>query len=130
MFQAIGSEFQQPFPQRLVGYAALHINETANARLLCTDSIKRNRLLGEDHVVGVYGGLVLLAEIELVEKNYQQAARLYHFVRSWQEKESRSFQEPDTRAMQRLKEALEKKKVKASPGETLTLNEILEEVLK
>ena len=130
MFQSIGSEYQQPFPLRLVGYAALHINETANARLLCIDSIKRNRALGDDHTVGVYGGLVLLAEVELAEKNYQQAARLYHFVRTWQEASGSSFQEPDTRAMQRLKAALEKKKVKAPPGEGLTLREVLEEALK
>lgn len=133
MFQSIGSEFQQPFPERLVAYSALHINETANARLLCIDSIKRNRALGDDHTVGVYGGLVLLAEIELEEGNIQEAARLFNFVRLQMKKRSIAFQEPDARALDRLQSALKKKKRTEAAQESvdeLTLEKILTQLEK
>jgi predicted ATPase len=131
MFQSIGSEFQQPFPERLMGYASLHSGDSLRARELCADSIKRNLALGEDHVVGIYGGLVLLAEIELAEKNHGQAARLYGFVNAQQKDADFSFQEPDARALERVKHALEKKKKgKINLKEEITLEEILAEVLK
>ena len=130
MFQSIGSEFQQPFPERLMGYAALHTGDPQRARALCLDSIQRNHALGEDHVVGVYGGLVLLAEIEFAERNYDQAINLYGFVSAQVETKSISFQEPDARALERVKHALEKKKKKINAKSKMTLEEILADVLK
>jgi predicted ATPase/transcriptional regulator with XRE-family HTH domain len=126
MFQSIGSEFQQPFPERLIGYAALHTGNPARARALCVDSVTRNLALGEDHVVGVYGGLILLAEIERAEGNLHGAARLFGFVRARMQAESVSFQEPDARALKRLQSALEKKG-KPLGSEADTLEEILAE---
>lgn len=125
MFQSIGSEFQQPFPERLMGYASLHMGDAARARRLCVDSIQRNLALGQDHVAGIYGGLALMAEIELTEGNSKAAARLFGFVRAKMKMDSFSFQEPDARALERLQIALEKKKIKINDYE----NEILEQVL-
>jgi predicted ATPase/transcriptional regulator with XRE-family HTH domain len=119
VFQSIGSEFQQPFPERLMGYAALHSGDPVRARELCIDSLKRNLALGEGHVVGVYGGLVLLAEIELAEGNLQFAARLFGLVCARMQAESVSFQEPDVRALERLKPVLQKKKDQSIAEETL-----------
>lgn len=130
MFQSIGSEFQQPFPERLMGYAALHTGEPVRARELCVDSVQRNFALGEDHVVGVYGGLTLLAEIELADRNLNGAARLSGFVRARMDAESLSFQEPDTRAMERLGSVLGKKMGKTNLIGCETLEEILSEFLK
>jgi predicted ATPase/DNA-binding XRE family transcriptional regulator len=130
MFQSIGSEFQQPFPERLMGYASLHMGDAARARQLCVDSIRRNVVLGEDHLAGVYGGLLLLAEIELAEENFKAAARLFGFVRAKIQAGTVSFQEPDMRAMERLQSALEKKKVKTHASENMKLEQILAEFIK
>ena len=58
----------------------------------------------------MYGGLVLLAEIELGEGNSKQAARLFGFVQARLESAADSFQEPDARAFQRVHLAFQKKK--------------------
>ena len=129
VFQSIGSEYQQPFPERLTGYAALHTGNAKRARALCLDSIQRNVALGEDHVVGVYGGLVLLAEVELAEGDALQAARLFGFVEARMQAASLSFQEPDARALERLRSALKKNKETMSAqrsGAETGLEEILQ----
>ena len=128
MFQSIGSEFQQPFPERLMGYAALHTGDPSRARALCMDSLKRNHALGDDHKVGVYGSLVLLAEIELSERNYEQAARLFGFISAQGKDNPLPFQEPDLRALGRVQSALQKKKnmeAAQKAGAKLTLEQIL-----
>lgn len=110
VFQSIGSEFQQPFPQRLLAYSALHMGEAKRARALCMESLKRNIVLGEGHKVGALACLVLLAEIELAEKNLPQAARLFGFVAAQDTMNAIPFQEPDRRSLARVQAALQKKK--------------------
>jgi len=130
MFQSIGSEFQQPFPERLMGYAALHMGDAKRARRLCVDSIQRNLALSQDHVVGVYGGLLLLAEIELAERNFKAVARLVGFVAARMQTNPFSFQEPDARALERVKTALEKKKPRVGGAEADTLEKIIADFIK
>ncbi|MBI4760084.1 MAG: AAA family ATPase [Chloroflexota bacterium] len=128
VFQSIGSEFQQPYPERLMGYAALHRGDAARARELCLDSIKRNLALGEGHQVGVYGGLLLCAEIELAEGRTERAARLFGFVAARHAADPIPFQEPDMRALMRVRSAVLKKEDLESfqrKGANMTLEQIL-----
>jgi predicted ATPase/DNA-binding SARP family transcriptional activator len=107
IFQAIGNEYQQPFPLRLMAYSALHTGDLKQARTLCMESLRRNQALGPDHKIGVVASLVTLAEIYLVEKNLDRAARLIVFVNSRLQKEGYSLAEPDAFAFERVAKAVQ-----------------------
>jgi predicted ATPase len=130
MFQSIGSEYQQPFPERLMGYAALKAGDASRARALAVDSLKRNQALGDVHEVGVLGSLVLLAEIGLSDGKEQQAAHLFGFLHALDGKQPIPFQEPDARAFSRLRLAMSAQGADAEKlaGVQSTLDQIIKMV--
>lgn len=105
-FNSIGSEFQQPFPERLQGYAALHVGQLNESRRLCLDSLRRNLALGMEHRVGVLAGLILLAELEQRAQNSKLAVRILFIVLREKERLAIKFQEPDEIALARLQSSV------------------------
>ena len=100
VFRRIGNEYQQPFPLRMMAYAALHTHDIKHARALCIESLQGNQKIG--HTAGMLACLLAFAEIELVSQNTSQAARLFVFVKTRLDKDSLHLMEPDVAAMKRL----------------------------
>ncbi len=53
LFQSIGDEVQQPFPLRMLGYAAVQAGNRIRARSLIIESLKGNRAQG--HILRAIG---------------------------------------------------------------------------
>lgn len=130
LFQTIGSDYQQAFPLRMMSYAAIQAGNLPYARELNLESLRRNHVMGDEHRIGVYGNLVALAEILLAEKQFEQAAQLVSIVEKYMTEEGRTFQEPDTLALARVKPVLEKKKIKAKSRGEENLEQVVTEILK
>jgi len=100
IFQAIGNDYQQPFPQRMIAYCALHENNLPRARSFCVESLRGNHKLG--HTTGVLACLLALAAIEMAAGNEPQAASLFGYVRTQLEQQSLQLMEPDRAVLQKL----------------------------
>jgi predicted ATPase/DNA-binding XRE family transcriptional regulator len=111
LFQSIGDEVQQPFPLRMLGYAAVQAGNRVRARSLIIESLKGNRAQG--HVSGQLACLVALGTFEIAEGNAVKAVTLAGLVENYLQAESQSLMEPDAVALDRLlslgKEELGKK---------------------
>ncbi len=135
IFQAIGNEYQQPYPFRLMAYAALHTGEITKARSLCVESITRNHEMGEGHEIGVTAGMITLAEIELTQKNYNSAIQLYHTAERFTKEFLFSFQEADALSYERVKKRLksrqnpQKSKALLVEWKALTLDEVYQKIM-
>jgi tetratricopeptide (TPR) repeat protein len=104
IFRRIGNEYQQPFPLRMMAYAALHTANPEQARMLCIESLRGNQKIG--HQSGMLACLLALAEIELVSNNISKATRLFVFVKAQLDKHFLRLMEPDQAAMHRLEAKL------------------------
>ena len=99
-FQAIGNEYQQPFPLRLLAYSALSAGDLERARTLGIESLKGNHALG--HKTGVLACLLALAHIEAATGNFIHAAELYSFIKIQLNKAKSTLLESDAFALSRL----------------------------
>jgi len=124
VFQIIGNEYQQPFPQRMIAYAALHENNISRARSFCADSLRGNLKLG--HTTGVLACLLAFAEIEIKVGNEELAGRLYGHVKNQQEKETVQLMEPDVVVLKKLVLRLTGPKDKAMLS--LTIEDVIREL--
>ncbi|HNA88935.1 MAG TPA: helix-turn-helix domain-containing protein [Anaerolineales bacterium] len=106
IFQAIGNEYQQPFPQRMMAYAALHSGDLRNARFYCMQSIRGNQFVGSH--TGALAGLLVLCEIELAQENIPQAFRIFNTVQTELAHTKATFMEPDQKTWERLKDIFNK----------------------
>lgn len=93
IFQAIGNEYQQPFPQRMMAHAALHAGDLRSARAHCMQSIRGNQLVGSH--TGVLAGLLAVCEVELAEENHSQALKIFKAAQKEFESNEISLMEPD-----------------------------------
>jgi predicted ATPase len=100
VFRRIGNEYQQPFPLRMMAYAALHTANIEHARALCIESLRGNQKIG--HKTGMLACMIALSEIELISKNISQTARLFLFVKTQLEKDALQLMEPDQATAKRL----------------------------
>ena len=100
LFQVIGDEVQQPFPLRMMSYAAIHAGNVIRARTLITESLKGNHALG--HVPGQLACLVALATCESVEGNIEKAVMLAKLVEYDLHTGAHILMEPDQIALNRL----------------------------
>jgi len=116
VFQKIGNEYQQPFPQRMLAYSALQVGDILRASAYCADSLRGNQKI--DHKTGMLAGILVRAEIELASKNISKAARLYSFVKSQLAENSLELMEPDKLSLKRLEDNLSKKPGKQSLNKT------------
>ena len=133
IFQAIGDEEQQPFPLRMMAYAALHEGDLQQARALCIESIKGNRELG--HLTGVIAGLVTIADIELANDHPDVTTKLCALIEYQLQSNSLTLLEPDAKSLEYLQSAIQKQLKKKSildaqaEGRKMTVEEALAEYL-
>jgi predicted ATPase/transcriptional regulator with XRE-family HTH domain len=106
VFRDIGDEEQQPFPLRMMAYAALHAGDLERARALCIESLKANRELGHDS--GVLACAVTMADIELANDNPAVTAKLCALVESQLQLNSLTLLAPDAKSLEYLKSVIQK----------------------
>lgn len=129
MFRSIGSNYQQPFPLRLLAYAELHAGDPVRARELCLNSLRGNYKMGKAHEIGVVACLITLAEIELKEGNTRYAAQLLSFIQAQQSARAFTFQEPDANALERLLVGLKGRQESVRSNQiSLDLSQILKDI--
>ena len=105
MFQAIGNDYQQPFPHRMLAYAALHKGDLQEARIQAMESLRGNYALG--HKTGMLAALLALAGVELRDGNEDRARSLVSVVMEESSKrDGLQFMVPDRRFLEGLMRSL------------------------
>jgi len=104
-FQAIGNEYQQPFPQRMLAYALAEQGELSQARAYCMESLKGNQAI--DHKTGVVACLVCMANIVFREGNIASARNLVAFLKAEIAVSALNLMEPDQKTLEYLGRELE-----------------------
>ena len=133
LFQSIGDEVQQPFPLRMLGYAAIQAGNRIRARSLIMESLKGNRAQG--HIPGQLACLIALGVFEIAGGNTVKAVTLAGLVEKYLRAESQSLMEPDTVALDKLlalgKEKLGKKifEQTLTQGQSLRMEDIVAQEL-
>jgi predicted ATPase len=97
IFQNLGDEVQQPFPLRMMGYAAIHSGNLVRARVLIRESLKGNRAL--EHIPGQFACMVALAQCHLAEKNAKQAVSLCGLIEKHLLVDGVKLMHPDVKAL-------------------------------
>lgn len=132
IFEIIGNEYQAPFPNRMLAYAALHHRDIEAARMYAKESLKGNQAIS--HKTGMLASLIVLTEIELAGENSVQSMRLFSFVKVQLEKESINLMEPDVFSLKRLTSTFLKNGVAADLKQIqkemigLSIDEIIQEL--
>lgn len=104
IFQAIGNEYQQPFPLRMMAYSALQAGDLRNARAFCMESLRGNRLIG--HQVGILAALAALCAVNLAEEKMVEALRIFQVLKVMIGSETKTFLEPDQKIWMHLNDKL------------------------
>jgi tetratricopeptide (TPR) repeat protein len=126
-FQTIGDEVQQPFPLRMMGYAAIHAGNFVRARVLIQESLRGNRSL--EDIPGQLACAVAFARCYLAEKDFQRAVSLCALVEMLMNRDNIQLLEPDQKAMQEVLTEGKKKLGKSAyesacaAGKSLSLDE-------
>ena len=127
VFQTIGDEVQQPFPLRMMGYAAIHAGNLVRARVLIQESLRGNRSL--EDIPGQLACVVAFARCYFEEKDYKRAVSLCALIETLMNRDSVRLLEPDLKALQEVlmqgKKKLGKSNYEAaySEGKSLALDE-------
>jgi predicted ATPase/Tfp pilus assembly protein PilF len=111
IFQAVGDEIQQPFPLRMMGYAAVHANNLLRARILIQESLRGNTDLRD--LPGQLACLVAFAKCHMAENEIEKALSLCALVESQLEINHVRLLEPDAFALEKLMKQGRKKLSKA-----------------
>jgi len=109
IYQTMGDEYQQPFPLRMMGYAAIHAGNLARARILIQESLRGNRGLRD--IPGQLACVVATARCALAEKDSKKAVSFCALIESRIHADGVKLMEPDVKA---LEEALAQGKKKLS----------------
>ena len=127
VFRRIGNEYQQPFPLRMMAFAALHAGNLEQARSLCLESLRGNQKI--DHKTGMLACLLALAEIELDSANIERAARLCAYARTQLVRDSLYLMESDAASLKRLEGKLPDQALQNAQKEVseLSLEEMIQE---
>lgn len=104
MFQAIGNDYQQPFPHRMLAYAALHKGDLQEARIQAMESLRGNYALG--HKTGMLAALLALAGVELRDGNEDRARNLLLVVMEESKRDGLQFMVPDRQFLEGLMRSL------------------------
>jgi predicted ATPase/transcriptional regulator with XRE-family HTH domain len=127
VFQTIGDEVQQPFPLRMMAYAAIHAGNFVRARVLIQESLRGNRSL--EDIPGQLACVVAFARCCFGEKDFTRAISLCALVETLMNQDNVKLLEPDQKALQEVltqgKRKLGKSKYEAaySDGKSLSLDE-------
>lgn len=100
MFQAIGNDYQQPFPHRMLAYAALQAGDLRQAREQALESLRGNRLLG--HKTGMLAAFIALAEVEMRAGDSAAAGRILAMVAHELKSAGLTLMAPDRKALERI----------------------------
>ena len=98
IYQTMGDEYQQPFPLRMMGYAAIQVGNLVRARILIQESLRGNRAL--EDIVGQLACVVATAKCALAERDVERAVSLCALIESRMRADGVQLMEPDVRAMQ------------------------------
>jgi hypothetical protein len=134
IFQFVGDETQQPFPMRIMGYAAIDAGNMVRARVLMRESLIGNTNL--QNLAEQLACMVGMAKIFLAEQDAQEAVRLCALAHKHQQAKNFKFQEPDQVALDAVLKQSKKKlgKVKYESvykqGEALGLEDTLLRLMK
>ncbi len=112
IYQTIGDEYQQPFPLRMMGYAAIHAGNLARARILIQESLKGNR--GLEDIPGQLACVVAAAKYALAEKDAKKAVSLCALIESRITADGVKLLEPDMKTLQEVQAQGKKKLGKAA----------------
>jgi predicted ATPase/transcriptional regulator with XRE-family HTH domain len=100
VFQTMGDEVQQPFPLRMMGYAAIHAGNLVRARVLIQESLRGNRSL--EDIPGQLACVVAFARCYLEEKDLPCAVSLCALIEMQMNRDNVKLLEPDLKAMQEV----------------------------
>jgi len=128
IFQMIGSEYQQPFPQRMMAYSAMKAGDLDLARSYLTESLRGNQKLG--HQAGILSCLIAFAELEYMKQNFLISKKLFKYVNEQLQKQQLQLLEPDETARKRLevlKSNVHSKKLNKAKGID-EFNQLLQEL--
>jgi len=134
IFQLIGDENQQPYPMRIMGYAAIHEGNLIRARVLMRESLGNNLNLKNER--GQLACLIGFALCLLVEKNIQEAVKLCGLVERVRDEKKYTFPNPDQVAFEAVVRHSKKKLGKAKhesllqQGEKMNLDEVISYMMR
>jgi len=129
IFQLIGDENQQPYPIRIMGYAAIHEGNLIRAKVLICESLGSNLNLKNER--GQLACLIGLALCLLVEKDIQEAVKLCGLVERIRNEKKFTFPNPDQVAFEAVIRQSKKKLGKAKyelllqQGKKMNLDEVI-----
>jgi len=93
IFQAMGNEYQSPYPLRMMGYSAIQAGNLVRARVLMRESLIGNYNIAD--TLGQLACLVGMANCDLAEQDHKSAVRLSALADTQREKHGFTFLEPD-----------------------------------
>jgi predicted ATPase len=111
VFQAMGNEYQTPYPLRMMGYSAIHAGNLVRARVLVRESLIGNYAIAD--TLGQLACLVGLAYCDLAETDQKSAVRLCALAETNRAHNNFIFLEPDAITMEDVLKQCKKKLGKA-----------------
>ena len=111
VFQAMGNEYQTPYPLRMMGYSAIHAGNLVRARVLVRESLIGNYAIAD--TLGQLACLVGLAYCDLAENDHKSAVRLCALAETNRAHNNFIFLEPDAITMEDILKQCKKKLGKA-----------------
>ena len=112
VFQAMGNDYQTPYPLRMMGYSAIHAGNLVRARVLVRESLIGN--YGIADILGQLACLVGLAYCDLAEQDHKSAIRLCALAETQREQRAFDFLEPDAIVSDDIRKQCKKKLGKAA----------------
>jgi hypothetical protein len=112
VFQTIGDEVEQPFPLRMMGYAAIQAKNFVRARVLIRESLKGNRAL--ENISGQLACVVATAKRCFAEQDAKRAVSLCALIETRLSTDGIELMEPDRKALQEILMQGKKKLSKAA----------------
>jgi tetratricopeptide (TPR) repeat protein len=111
VFQAMGNEYQTPYPLRMMGYSAIRAGNVVRARVLIRESLIGN--YGIADTVGQLACLVGFANCDFAEKDLKSAVMLSALAETHCAKNNSTFLEPDAIMLAEVLKQCKKKLGKA-----------------
>jgi len=112
VFEAMGNEYQMPYPLRMMGYSAVHAGNLVRARVLISESLRGNYAIAD--TLGQLACIVAMAYCDLADKDHKNAARLCALAESQREQNNLEFLEPDAIVLDDVQKQCKKKLGKAA----------------
>ena len=112
VFQAMGNEYQTPYPLRMMGYSAIHAGNLVRARVLISESLRGNYAIAD--TLGQLACVIAMAYCELTDKEHKRAAELCALAELHCRQSKLQFLEPDAIVLEDVQKQCKKKLGKAA----------------